>query len=302
MTGPMVSVIVTTFNSARFLRECLDSVFAQTLGDYEVIVVDNCSTDGTHAIVESYGTRVRWLSSERDVLPGVTRNIGMRAATGRYIAFLDSDDAWYSNKLAEQVAFMEANPNVAMCHSYVHVMDERSVVQMVRHEESIPPTGPCFQALLKHCFVSTSSVMVRRSVVLDEKLFFPSDPKTDRTGEDYLFFLLIARRHNIGLVDQVLAKYRWYGTSITSRFGWRIVPENTIVHETILTNPVYWAGIVPRRQPLEVFVNACLGNAYYWRMRRRTGYALHFNLRALRRDPCCGRAWAGLVKSFFQAR
>lgn len=297
MSRPLVSAVITAFNSERFLRECLDGVLAQDYPELEVIVADNASKDGTREIVRSYGSRIRLLDLGHSDLPGVTRNEGIRAATGTYVALLDADDAWYPEKVARQVEFMEAHPGIPLSHTYVHVIDEQSKVLGVRHEGAIPSTGSCIRPLLRHCFISTSAAMVRRTAVVDEGLWFPADPRTDRTGEDHLFFLLLARKHPVGFIGRVLAKYRRYPTSISSRFGWRIVPENMVLHENVLTHPRYWRGAVPRSEPLAAFAEACLANSMYWRDRRRFGRAAYFALRALRRDPANGYAWVELAKA-----
>jgi glycosyltransferase involved in cell wall biosynthesis len=297
MTSPLASAVVTTFNSERFLRECLDGIVAQTCPDLEIVIADNASTDRTREIARGYGARVRLLELGHSDLPGVTRNEGIRAAQGKYVALLDADDAWYPEKIARQVEFMEAHPDTPLCHTYVHIVDEQSKVLGVRHEGAIPPTGPCIRPLLRHCFISTSAAMVRRSAVVDEGLWFPADPRSDRTGEDHLFFLLFACRHPVGFIPEVLARYRRYPTSISSRFGWRIVPENMVLHENVLMHARYWEGAVPRSEPLAAFAEACLTNSVYWRDRREFGRAAYFALRALRRDPANGRVWIELLKA-----
>lgn len=300
MIRPLVSVVVTTFNSERFLREGLDSVFAQAYPAIEVIVVDGASADGTLEILGGYSDRLRVLSSSGPCLPGVTRNMGIEAATGEYIAFLDSDDAWYPGKVEAQVEFMALHPDIPLCHTYVHIIDEHSAVLQVRHEGAMPPTGDGLRPLLRHCFITLSSVMVRREVVMREGIRFPTDPAWDWTGEEHLFFLRIARAHPLGFLDRVLAQYRRHGGGISSRIGWKIVPENIVIHENVLVHPGYWEGVVPRGEPLAAFVDACLSNSIYWRDRREPGRAAYFALRALRRDPANARAWMDLAKALLK--
>jgi hypothetical protein len=106
-----VSVTIPTYNRAGMLPEALDSVLAQTYRDFELIVIDDGSTDETPTVMARYGTRVRYVRQPNGGL-GAARNAGLRLATGKYVAFLDSDDAWFDFKLALQVALLEAMPDV----------------------------------------------------------------------------------------------------------------------------------------------------------------------------------------------
>ena len=127
---PLVSVIMPAFNAERFIRESIESALGQTLGDIEVLVVDDASTDRTRAIVEElarHDSRVRLLSAERNSGPAVARNLTIEAACGRYIAFLDSDDLWLPRKLERQIAAMTAN-SWAFCFSGYEIVDEDGVV------------------------------------------------------------------------------------------------------------------------------------------------------------------------------
>lgn len=115
---PKVSVIIPVYNGERYLKEALDSVFAQTFQDFEVICINNGSTDRTASIVEEYGRQVRMITLA-NVGPCGARNIGVREATAPYVAFLDHDDRWYPHKLERQVAVLEREPDVVLvlCNS-----------------------------------------------------------------------------------------------------------------------------------------------------------------------------------------
>src|SRR2546428_4652348 len=109
---PAVRVVIPIYNGERYLREALESVFAQTYRDYEVICVNDGSTDGSPAVLREYGTRVT-VVQQANAGQGAARNTGARHAAGRYIAFLDQDDRWYPHKLEHQVAVLEAGPDAA---------------------------------------------------------------------------------------------------------------------------------------------------------------------------------------------
>jgi glycosyltransferase involved in cell wall biosynthesis len=118
MTLPLISCIVPVFNGERYLREALDSIRAQTYRPLEIIVADDGSTDGTPELVAGYGEQIRHLWQPHTGLPS-TRNLGVSAARGEFVAFLDSDDLWHPEKLARQMARFEARPELDLCVTHV---------------------------------------------------------------------------------------------------------------------------------------------------------------------------------------
>ena len=114
--SPIVSVVIPTYNRWPLVAEAIESVLSQTYRDFELIVVDDGSTDGTAGEIAKFGSRLRLL---RQPNRGVSaaRNLAFGEARGRYLAFLDSDDLWRPKKLAIQTAFMERNPSVAICQT-----------------------------------------------------------------------------------------------------------------------------------------------------------------------------------------
>ena len=114
----LISCIVPVFNGERYLREALDSILAQTYRPLELLVVDDGSTDGTAAVVASYGEQIRYLS-QPNAGPAAARNLGLQAAIGEFIAFLDHDDLWHPEKLARQMARFQARPDLDVCVTHV---------------------------------------------------------------------------------------------------------------------------------------------------------------------------------------
>jgi glycosyltransferase involved in cell wall biosynthesis len=161
---PLVSALIPTFNSERTLAEAILSVLRQTIGDVEVIVVDDGSADRTVDIARQFETRHPGRVSclqQNHAGPYLARNLAAQRARGKYLAFLDSDDAWLPDKLARQIAVMEANPDVVLCHTAMIVVD--SAGELV---DTFPLDrryqGQCFLRLLVANRLSTSSVLMRR--------------------------------------------------------------------------------------------------------------------------------------------
>ena len=166
---PKVSVIIPAYNSARLLRSTLQSVFEQTHRDYEVIVVDDGSTDDTKAVVVASDGPVSYLHQVNQG-PSAARNTGILAAKGEFICFLDADDLWIPEKLAIQLEFMDRNPHVGLVFSDEDEFDDQgvqcvSLLSKSRFYSEIVSSSLVqqpFQKLLLENFIPTSTVMVRK--------------------------------------------------------------------------------------------------------------------------------------------
>src|SRR5262249_37459177 len=120
--SPSVSVIIPTFNSARYIATAVESVLAQELADIEVLVIDDGSTDTTREALERFGDSIRYIYQTNSGF-SLSRNKVLASATGRYIAFLDSDDAWYPNKIHLQLEALRQNPGARACYTAFMVTD-----------------------------------------------------------------------------------------------------------------------------------------------------------------------------------
>ena len=194
---PTVSVIVPTFNRGWILKKAIDSVCAQRFTDFELIVVDDGSSDETPDLLRVYGDRIR---AVRQANRGVSaaRNAGIRQARGELIALLDSDDTWLPGKLAAQVAFFDALPKARICQTEEIWM--RNGVRVNPGRRHRKPSGMIFERSLALCLVSPSAVMMRRSLFDEVGGFDESLPAC----EDYDLWLRIAWKYPIHLIDRPL--------------------------------------------------------------------------------------------------
>jgi glycosyltransferase involved in cell wall biosynthesis len=179
------------------LWDALQSVWRQSCNDFEVIVVDDGSTDETAGRLRRMGGAVRVISQSRRGV-AAARNRGARAARGRYLAFLDSDDLWLPNKLAAQLAFMDAAPEIAICQTEeIWIRRGSRVNPKAKHRK---PNGDIFQRSLDLCLVSPSAVMMTADLLVRSGGFDETLP----VCEDYDLWLRIAIHHPVPLLPQAL--------------------------------------------------------------------------------------------------
>jgi glycosyltransferase involved in cell wall biosynthesis len=211
---PRVSIIIPTYNRARLLAEAIQSVWEQTVADYEIIVADDGSTDETAECVQQWSAPVRYLRLPHSGLPGVARNAGIRVATGEYIAFLDSDDLWVPDALAKRLAMFHAQPEVHLVYADAIVFAHGTGIALHRrHAISQPAAGWIGPQLLLGDFMPTPSVIVRR-VALDTVGLFCEEPSL-RWGEDWDLWLRIVARYQATFVGEPLVRVRFHAGKIT---------------------------------------------------------------------------------------
>lgn len=199
---PIVSVIIPTYNYGHFIEGTINSVLSQTFTGFEVIVVDDGSTDNTGEIVKQFGDKVRYIWQENGG-PNKARNTGIRAARGQHIGFLDADDRWLPEKLELQLHLIQRDPKIGLVYSRVYKFDESGVI--FGHY----PLGPCcrgkvMRQLYMRQVIAMSSTLVRREVFDHVGLF-----NKNVTGpDDWDMWLRIAARYEFDFVSQPLALYR----------------------------------------------------------------------------------------------
>jgi glycosyltransferase involved in cell wall biosynthesis len=193
-----VNVIIPTFNRAKRLIRAISSVLDQTFTDFEIIVVDDGSTDGTNLALNRFGERILYEAHTQNRGVSAARNTGIGRACAPLIAFLDSDDYWLPEKLAVQVEYFDRHPCTMVSQTdEIWIRNGRRVNPRKRHQK---PSGDIFKPSLRLCLVSPSAVMLRRSI-LDEVGLFDEDLPA---CEDYDLWLRISCRYPVYLIRQEL--------------------------------------------------------------------------------------------------
>ena len=197
-----------SYNTGRFIKETIESVLAQTYSSWELIIVDDCSTDDTDEVVKPYlaDERIKYLKNEKNSGAAVSRNYALREAKGRWIAFLDSDDLWSSNKLEIQIKFMEKNGYHFSYTGYTEIDEEsKPLGRSVSGPKMIGKTG-----MYNYCWPGCLTVMYDANVV---GLIQIADIKKNN---DYAMWLKACKKAKCYLVDESLAFYRKRKGSISN--------------------------------------------------------------------------------------
>jgi glycosyltransferase involved in cell wall biosynthesis len=221
-----VCVIVPCHNAERYIGEALESVLAQTHADTTALVVDDGSTDATARIARSFGARVTVIGQSNSG-PSAARNRALDATEAECVAFLDADDCWHVEKVARQVAFLRANPDCGLVHTAIRHIDADG--RVTGRPGNAPlrrrTHGDCLAELLSRNTITTSSVMLRRAALGDDR-FFPEL----RVAEDWDLWLRLAARSRFGYVDEELTDYRFHDSN-TVRGRQRMLLAELVVLE-----------------------------------------------------------------------
>jgi len=193
-----VSVIIPTYNRLEKLKRAIDSILNQTYKDFELIIIDDGSTDDTKEYL-SKKEGIRYLYQENQGV-SAARNTGIGIAKGEWLAFLDSDDEWLENKLEKQIDFINANPSIKIVHTNeIWIRNGVRVNEKVKHRKM---GGWIYENSLPLCIISPSAVIIHNEVFKDKGLFDEDYPY----GEDYDLWLRLTPYYEIGFVETPLIK------------------------------------------------------------------------------------------------
>lgn len=220
MGQPQVSVVIPVWNGERYLRQAIESILAQDFADFELIVVDDGSTDGSAVLAESFMSDNR-VSVRRQINAGVVaaRNAGLQAARAEYVAFLDADDIAKPERLTKQVAYLRSHPEVAVVGSHItHFDDHHGVLRTQCFPDSPVEVA---RALETGNPLAQPAVMLRRSAALAVGGYREA---FKHGAEDYDLWLRIVEKHPLANLPEALTLYRVHPGSLTHRRR----PEQTL--------------------------------------------------------------------------
>ena len=287
-TPVTVDIVIPTYNHAHFLGDALRSVRAQTMTSWRAIIVNNFSTDDTHGVVASFGDpRLHIVDFANKGIIAAARNHGLSLATSPYVAFLDSDDSWYPDKLARCVAVLDSGADV-VCHG------ERwtSADGTFRDVSYGPEHNARYARLLfRHNCVSTSAVVARRELLAE---LYGFDERTDFvTAEDYDLWLRLARRGaKYAFISDVLGEFRRHDASASSAIERNSSAELAVVNSHVAQLP---ASLRIRLRHRHRRARVAYGAARAHQERGQRRDALRRYGECIRTSPLVLRAWVGLA-------
>jgi len=216
---PKVSIIIPTYNSARFIDRTIQSVLHQTYTDWELILADDVSKDNTREILQNWqkkDNRIHLVFLEKNSGgPAHPKNIAIKEARGLYIAYLDHDDEWLPEKLEKQVAVLENNPDIGLVSCEAEMLDEKGNIIHTTSTSAVPEDGVFPDILFKDFFTSNSSLMIPKKVI---DALGPRDenPKIGPSEDREYELRIAAAGYKIYIIHEVLFKYYLHETNTSS--------------------------------------------------------------------------------------
>lgn len=227
MTTPLVSIITPNYNCTSFIAETIESVLAQTYTNWEMIIVDDCSTDDSYQIALEYAkkdSRIIVLKNENNSGAAISRNKAIELAKGDYFAFLDSDDLWLPEKLEKQLKFMQEN-NCDFSFTEYDLIDENS---KSLHKEVRIPKKLTYTKYLHHCYTGCLTVVYRKQIAENIRSFLI------KNNNDYGLFLQVVKKSNNSMgLQECLAHYRIRNASISRNKMKKIKPFFHLMHDNL---------------------------------------------------------------------
>lgn len=212
MKNKLVTVIIPTYNRANLIKETINSVLNQTHQNFEILIIDDGSVDNTKAVVQSIkDDRIKYYWQEHSGLPAIARNKGLNIAKGEFIAFLDSDDIWFPQKLEKQIEIIEKNPDILLISTNGITFPSKYPFMFLSIKED---KRISFRLLLKGNFVKNSSVLMKKSVIDAIGLLDENFQLKAMEDYDYWLRLLKYKDKSILILKEILIKYRIHEDSV----------------------------------------------------------------------------------------
>jgi glycosyltransferase involved in cell wall biosynthesis len=283
---PVVSVIIPTYNRAHYVTEAIQSVLDQSYQDFEIIVVDDGSTDNTREAVTSFkDPRLKYFCQENQGVC-VARNNGIHISNGEYIYFLDSDDALLEKTLEKGVRILDRHPDVALSHGCAYPMDERGRVFDLPKSKNIRPgvyrgTEEILNFLRYGNYFCPSLTIVRRSSIIDVGLF---DPAFRSGSEDFELWVRLAKKYAVSCIVDPVAKLRVHSSSMTaSRDLNEMEKSHHLIFEGIFNDAALGSLFSPQRSKTYYYLHLRLASDAF--AQRKMKISRNYLFKALQSHP-----------------
>lgn len=248
---PRVSIITAAYNAERYISETIESVLNQTFTDWELIIINDGSSDATNKIVEKYLTdeRITYIY-QKNQGPVRTRNNAYKISTGTYIAILDGDDVWMPTKLEKQIKLITKDSKIGLVYTGLYRIDERG--KTLKSKRNIDITKFPLKSQICLNRIAFSSFLIRRSAVTGKLL----DERFPNTGDGYLTLKIAIAGWKFGFVNEKLLKYRVHNAALSRSLG-----NNITVYDEKLAMLNELSNVVTKRILSKAYAMANLGVA-----------------------------------------
>ncbi|MBR9888858.1 MAG: glycosyltransferase [Oceanospirillales bacterium] len=232
---PLVSVIIPVYNGAEYLGESLGSILAQTYPNIEIIIIDDSSQDNSVALIESMSANITVIVNPNNIGVSASRNKGMHAANGKYIAFMDADDVSVPHRIESQVDFLEKNSEYGLISSTYETFEE--LLQTGRKSLKKLPSDPDFIAarLLFQCVICCPASMLRTDLILKHDLYFNESLSV---CEDWDLWYRISQVTRVSNIEDVLLYYRKHGSNLSKNRTLMYQNKIKIIQNSLLDHGV----------------------------------------------------------------
>ncbi|QED37761.1 glycosyltransferase [Antarcticibacterium arcticum] len=208
MTNPLISVILPVYNREKYIEDAINSILDQSLDNFELIIIDDGSVDGTVSKIRTYtDNRIKFFQNQKNRGVAFSRNIGIKKARGTFIALMDSDDISKSQRFAKQVNIFNNNPDISICGSWMEAFFSGKLIKQPELDNQIKAQ------LFFNCSINNNSVMYRRKAL--QNLFFD---KNFEHGEDYEFWIRASWKRKFYNIQESLVRYRYHDGQLTQIF------------------------------------------------------------------------------------
>lgn len=242
MSSVPVTVLMPVYNASTHLREAIDSILNQTFKNFELLIINDGSTDNSEQIIQSYNdSRIRYIKNETNIRLIATLNKGIEIATGKYIVRMDADDISEPDRIQIQYDYMEQHPEVAICGSWFKMFGERN--EIVKYVDG---HYPIMAKMLYQCHFCHPSVILRKEALLAFDVKF--DPFFIH-AEDYDFFTRIGERYKLANIQKVLVHYRTHAQSISQQNKAIQDDKSAVIKKRLFEH----AGIPVTNEELELY-------------------------------------------------
>ena len=219
MDKPLVSIIMNCYNSDQYLKDAIESVYAQTYTHWEIIFWDNGSTDESNMIANSYNNKLKYFYTKKTTLLGMARKLATEQAKGKYLAFLDCDDLWCKDKLKKQIKiFEESEEELGIVYGGCEIIYEDGRPNTIFQKNQALPEGRVFNIFAKNDFIPFVSAVVNK------KFFFNCGgfPVHLKHSTDYWVFSRLTHDYPVAALQEVCCKYRVHSNNLSSSTALRI--------------------------------------------------------------------------------